>query len=700
MAIKFTIKGNEKTPEYQDALRLKELLEADLVALKISGEILIISNATLFGQEVKDVDLIVLGKFEKFAVKGINTEAITYENHSRQHSDKLQRKKRDVYVNDFCFVIETKRHPIESIKMDGQTLLVKYRKHWHDVTTQSEGQKYSLKNFFDDRMNSSPYICNFIWFRNIEWSALKELISENGKVFKHNYLPSSFNYRFLFQLACIQKKPFIPFDNRTGGLKYYSSYSSFPRKGYDFLEIQKAFDLFTRIKKVTGKLTRKKIQKITKTLLKNQKYAKALGNMLVVIAGRAGTGKTIKLLNISYDLASQRGDRCLILTYNHALVSDIKRILALSEVPDGVDTHTVQISTLHKFFFELLQGFGIVKGRYVPDFLTKYKNYVKELHSYILEGLIDANDIQELMVNRHEQVAWDFVLIDESQDWQEEEKDVIFAIFGKENIIVADGVDQMVRSANRCEWTKGLKKEGRTSIVENINSSKYWKQTETKSLRQKTGLVDFLNAFADKLDVNWNVERSEELVGGKVIITTRAYEKSFHESQVEYLLNQENTHFEMMFLVPPTLVLRDYKPDEEKREFALLQEFSDNGIKLWDGTSKDLRTNYPVELNQHRLFQYDSCRGLEGWTVVCLDFDDFIKYKLETYTEDENALNGFNEMKTFEERRQEFVYLWALIPMTRAVDRLIINIRDKESEICKTLEEIYNERPDLIDWID
>ena len=78
------------------------------------------------------------------------------------------------------------------------------------------------------------------------------------------------------------------------------------------------------------------------------------------------------------------------------------------------------------------------------------------------------------------------------------------------------------------------------------------------------------------------------------------------------------------------------------------------GINVWDGTSTDLRTQYAVNLNEHRLLQYESCRGLEGWTVINLDFDKFIDYKMQTYEEEENT----NELalETFEEKRRNFVY--------------------------------------------
>lgn len=67
MPIKIRIKGNKKTNEYQDGLELKQLFKSSLDINSTNGEILIIANATLFGQETKDIDLIVIGNFEKYS---------------------------------------------------------------------------------------------------------------------------------------------------------------------------------------------------------------------------------------------------------------------------------------------------------------------------------------------------------------------------------------------------------------------------------------------------------------------------------------------------------------------------------------------------------------------------------------------------------------------------------------------------------
>ena len=137
MPIKIRIKGNKETNEYQDALQLKQMFESSLDLNSTDGEILIIANATLFGQETKDVDLIVMGNFKKYSCR-IRTKAIN------KNKEELELKERTVFVNNFCYTIETKRHRAEDIRIEGLNILVKYNNKFSDATTQSENQKYSL----------------------------------------------------------------------------------------------------------------------------------------------------------------------------------------------------------------------------------------------------------------------------------------------------------------------------------------------------------------------------------------------------------------------------------------------------------------------------------------------------------------------------------------------------------------------------
>jgi len=683
MPVSIRIKGDETTNEYKDALALQLIFQREFKNAEASGEILIISSATLLGQEVKDIDLIVIGNLDNYK-KTLKTKTQFGFGNNRQELDLTERT---VYINNFCFVIETKQHRAEDVQIDGLQLLVRYNRKLSDATTQSEKQKYSLKSFFSDRASIVPFVCNFIWLRSVEWESLKAMIGDNSTILtKHNYLPATFSTGFLFQLACTQLMPYtMP---KPGGTpKGYSTFKCLKQtESFRLDEMNEIFNLFEKVRAGTGLLTRKKIEWITSKLLENQQYAQAIGEKFVVISGRAGTGKTVKLLRIAYDLATSKGARCLILTYNHALVSDIKRTLALSNMPDDIGEYSVNINTLHKFFLELLQGFGIVTKKFVPDYISRYQEYLQEMTNYIDSGLIQEKEIQELLKSHHDTVAWDYILIDESQDWSEGEKNVLFKIFGAKRVIVADGIDQLIRTQKKCNWLAGMKLD-----------VDYRRTHEKRGLRQEVNLVNFINAFAREVGVNWELEPKAELVGGKIIISTRPYTKELHNRELKRCKAFGNSEYEMLLLVPPNHVEVTHVDSAERRRFKYTEEYERMGIHLWDGTSRDLRTQYPIDLNQHRLLQYESCRGLEGWTVVCLELDEFIKYKMSSFVEEESEQLA---LETFEQKRDKFVYLWSLIPLTRAIDTLIITLHDRNSAVGKALHNVYQANRDFVEWIE
>ena len=61
MSVSVTVCGpGQESDEYQAALRLKEIIINSLPASAM-GEILLYANATLFGQTVKDIDILMAG---------------------------------------------------------------------------------------------------------------------------------------------------------------------------------------------------------------------------------------------------------------------------------------------------------------------------------------------------------------------------------------------------------------------------------------------------------------------------------------------------------------------------------------------------------------------------------------------------------------------------------------------------------------
>jgi len=193
MPLDVKIIGQVDTPEYNAGLQLKKMFQEQIPETVENGHILISTNITLFGQEVKDIDIVVLGRFGK----GF------YRNLKFRPKDEDEFKIKNVYFNSFCIVIELKSHLKEDITFSNLShLLVSYNDKYHDVTYQSEKQKYSLLRYFKnfEDIGYSPYIVNLIWLNKLSSG---DLLSLAGRK-EHNYLPSNFRIEWLLQLLCVQ----------------------------------------------------------------------------------------------------------------------------------------------------------------------------------------------------------------------------------------------------------------------------------------------------------------------------------------------------------------------------------------------------------------------------------------------------------------------------------------------------------------
>lgn len=694
MPINIKLKGKADTDEYKVGLQLKKIFETSIPAdLEGETEITIVTNVTLFGQEVKDVDIVVFGKFGKGYKRRLKFRPRNEEDYITNN----------VFFSNFCFTVELKKHYLQDINIGAMNnILVTYNGKKHDVTYQSERQKYSLVRYLknSDEVGQSIWVSNFIWLKNVTKQELLPLT--NGK--EHNILPSEFGIDWLLMLILSQSKPY----KTTQTVNPYWAFQSWKKDEIEFSNIEKALELFETVKKNVGAISRSHFERMSKRVLKEQKFAEAIldstdkGGKFAIIQGKAGTGKTVELLNTACDLCLNHQKRCLILTYNFTLVADIRRTLTFAHIPDGVGRESVRIMTLFKFFIDLFEGFGIDTGKDILDdkeFFNNYDSYCKTLAEFIKENKKPDIDIEDIMVQNHQLVSWDYIMIDEAQDWSPFEVEILYSIFGPSKIVISQAPDQKIRALNDPKWIKPRWQKGKDFEQKNLR----------KSFRQKANLVNFVNQFAEKFNLAWELEPREDFVGGKVIITTN-YNEALHKDLYADCLKNGNKAYEMMFLVPPSKIIndgekeitveKDGKKNKKKiklRHCGLVDEF-ENVIDFWDGTNKELRRDYPVKLDQHRLIQYDSCRGLEGWTVVCIEIDELVKYLSGKYIEDTD--NNELALESPEEKKNRYVFMWTLIPLTRAIDTLVITIKDKNSDIAKKLHEIYTENTGFIEWKD
>ena len=622
------INNGVQTSESDAAIKLKQNIE-NSISQDVEGEILIFTNLTLHGQSTRDVDILVAGALNN----------CKYEIENNLNSKYF-------YINDFCTVIELKEQESKYIRPKGTDIYVCYKDgHDKNATNQNEAQKYSFRRYFKNRYAYEPRISNFIWLKSLSSDQIKSI--RNGKN-DIGALPNEFSFDDMMKIFISQQDT----------SKYYYTWEN---KRF-LVDINQLLSEARPVPQgLTAKTFNKLIEKRVQRSLENLKF----GSDLTVFSGRAGTGKTFYLLQTALNLSTgNEPHNCLLLSYNHALVSDIRRLLNFIVDKEKYDPETIGISTMYRFFNELIRFVA-------PDNILTYDDNEETVENKLkdLLELISSCNEEDLSCLRQE---WEYVLIDEAQDWTDTEISIITTLYGKDHVIAADGINQFVK-----RWQK--QNFGKKNNIIKLGTS----------LRQETNLIKFVNAYVATANLPISPLKDNNLNGGKVIVTGE-YTDTMHKKLLNECINDlGGCCYDMLFLVPTSMI------DKEKREFKFKESFEKANIQIFDGTNPQLREQYTTDLNECRLYHYESCRGLESLITVCLNFDELIQDKADYYVDQPDP----NIANTPEQRMHNYVYTWSLMPITRPVAKLVIVLKDPSSEVGRILYDIHTRYNDIVDWI-
>lgn len=640
--------------EVKAAQDLCKTMKADLAIYpNAEGKIYVMTSVSMFAQKRRDIDLLIFGFLDDLELKGdflVKTE------------DETNIQAKSVTVNSFVINIEIKDH--QEIKLEGDGYHVYYPSTNTDenVTKQVNEVMHSLRNHLLKHLGINPFICDIIWFRGVSYQKL----NKERRGIPDNALPAKFSFIDLIRTSLYCSK-----------VKYYKKayyLNSFPSGEAEFDKIRKFF----KEKRVLKGLTKSKFELLSSPDEEVDKIIKGAGKQLSICTGRAGTGKTVVLLQLAFKLASEEyNNRCLLLTYNKALVSDIQRLIDYTSIPTKMDSRTISIKTTHSFFQTIMLDTGVISHSLDPNsdnYLSAYKKGLNDLYDYICKRC-SADDIETLKDIAEEHIDWDYILIDEGQDWSDTEKKVVFKIYGPKRIIVADGVDQFVLDNPKQDWTRRMDKEDSGKPV-----------MLTLERRQKANLARFVNSYAKLAGIDWEVTENKDIPGGKVEIYPK-YKTDIHIKLKSNCKENDCEDYDILILVPPSMVVHD----QNGSRFVKAAAYEKANISIYDGTNSNNRSTYPTK-NECRLYQYHSCRGLEGWCVVCDSFDKLVEYQIEHTKLSENEL-GFDKDAIIKRKS----YLWSLMPLTRPIDTLIITLEDPNSEVGQILKEL-SEELDSVEW--
>jgi hypothetical protein len=558
-------------------------------------------------------------------------------------------------------IIEIKDHPPDSVRFVGTQVEVRYHDRWHNVTEQNYKQRYAVKGYLESQNIKPPFIVNLIWLRNVPDSHLPRP--------PHNLFGQDASWDTILERFRRNTRPFWHAPSQA--MRSYAG-GDMPRAIQAFSAVRKPQPTHIEDQKIKGVIRSSQTSNVPS-------YVTKLGTQLLIIQGRGGTGKTATLLKLAHLLYEHRHARVLILTYNRALVADIRRLLALLDVRDDVTQQSIAVQTAHSFFFQLMRGFGVIPAP-CNDFLDRYEEY-----KMTLEMLLSSHSerAMELVQENNAAFSWDFVFIDEAQDWPTDERNILFALYDTSHFVIADGGDQLTRGYQRCNWAEHVPTDQRQII------------TLHKSLRLKAGVCLFANAFAEQVGLDdWNVEPFGK-ESGRVIVLYDHFtaNRTLYEQILHDHTEQGRMRIDVLFCVPPRLVHRNGMAGS-----VVAETLAKWGSESWDATNSDITNQYPVDPNQVRIVQYDSCRGLEGWTVVHLGLDELYDYKRNSYAP---SLDAEDMVPDPTSAAHEYAMRWLMIPLTRGIHTLVLHISPEttpDHPVVAALWAIAERYPQLVEW--
>jgi len=578
----------------------------------------IITGALCHGQAIRDIDLLVLASLGP----GLRYDTFIPFTDSAEN----RQTPRGVEVRSLCLAIEVKDHPMEKVRFTGTRALVRYDDGWKDATEQSFRQTHSVARYLRSNRVPVPFVSNLLWLRNVAEADLPRR--------PHPIIGARLTWELLLNVVALNHRP------RKEGARYFLR--SLPADE-DPGSLTQAAELFTKQVEPT-RLDRLRLERLHQRDGELAPLLEQQGKRLVLLRGRGGTGKTMRLLQIANHLAEVQGERVLILTYNRALVADVRRLLTILGMRDDVGGGTIHIRTVHGFMYAVLTALGFF-DRGEADFLEHYEELKEEALSFIESGALSAAELAEHAMRDPLTFGWRVVLVDEGQDWPDNERKLLGRLIGHQRLVVADGIEQMVRSNVPADWRRDVPEEELKVVA------------LRKTLRMKSVPARFASALASELGLlqhTWPA--NEDMPGGRVIILDRPYfaDRAFHEALVQQAVDDGNLPVDLLLCVPPGAT----RPSVADR-LALW------GSAVWDGTNADVRQSYPTSADQLRLVHYESCRGLEGWSVVMLGMDRFYAHRLalaEREYADDPDLARQNAAR------------WMMIAVTRAIDTLVIEL--------------------------
>lgn len=649
--------GHPGSSEYDAAISISEALvklwPGVESSLATKDHVIIIAGVKISGYPVSDIDVVVTAVFNPG--RTFIPTRLLKDRQGKKHI------KKPVTVRNFIATIEVKDHDQRSVQIIGDAIEVYYSRGaspgWHNATEQNDKQLHSLRYYFRDKNLDGPWVYRCLLMRGLPHIDIP------------GALPRSFTgEEFLTAIASLSKV-----ENSLDGLGFSSGEQ---KKVSRILNLP----IFKAI--VPSGLDRKRMDLILKDTPQTQDLVNLLGQKMVRLRGQGGTGKTVMLLQAAWRKFSERGERTLILTYNLALAADIRRLLTLLGVPSNPGDGGIAVNTVMSFMYSWFKRLQLLDEEDESSY-DDYPAHCAAATELLEGGAIGAADIRVVLKAFPEKFDFDYIIVDESQDWPQAEADLLKALYTPARIAIGDGVGQLVRGV-RTDWDRGVDEASREVI------------SLGTTLRMKSNLSGFVRSISTEVGLPWEPQPSDKGGGGHLFLASGP--ASSHLGLLKELTvsakSLGNAEVDFLFCVPPGAVIADGVSRRSEVGIAL----SELGFEVWDGVDPQLRKDYPVSKKQYRVVQYDSCRGLEGWTVVLDRLDEvWCHYRDQRLSE---GLSDYEAESFLDLGEVACNYAWQriLIALCRPIDTLVITLANMDNECSSVIRKIAKQKDGFVTY--
>lgn len=433
----------------------------------------------------------------------------------------------------------------------------------------------------------------------------------------------------------------------------------------------------TREREMTARDLAKLDRLTTEVLIRDvlDEVMKYLGTHQIRLVGRAGSGKSTTLALIARRVAQRERARVLFLTYQRVLRGELEHLVRTITQSSGIPAGCIVVETMFEVLLAAFVEFGGVVPT-TPAGTTDYVALPSALRAFIAERGPDAlaKDAVALRELYPERFDFDYVFIDEAQDWRTPERDLLRALFPPERTVLADGLDQFAQRQSLCDWSA------------NVPRAKRYKRELHRSLRMSTNVAHFVTTFARAMGyIDWKIQSHPDLVGGRVIIARAGADRGALLARALEIAHAAGiSPGDCLIASPPRSGGDPHSPN-----VLLLNELAAHRFVAWDATDEQTRVlrRQPEEVP---LVPYGSLRGLEGWATILVDLDRAYENKRrhpnlepgETATPEDVARN------------------LTLLAITRAAHVLVITIADDASPISTWAKEAASAcGSDVVEWV-